>query len=202
MGERRVIAQLAAFIARNAVNLANGSKHLRLFHSIHAEVGLKVEVEIQHVLGVASLLDDKSENSLFNDTIPVQFRRRAHRCSQLNIFFFDYGRLHGSGGGGCIDQVRALLKHEADHMRQRGVIAQLTAFIARDVVDLANGREHFRLLYGIDAEVRLKVQIEIKHVLGITSLLDDKGQYTLFHRIGELVPGERGCSACLYGRDM
>src|SRR5579864_3419326 len=87
-------------------------------------------------------------------------------------------------------------------MRQRRVIAQLAAFIARDVVDLANGREHFRLLYGVDAEVRLKVQIEIKHVPGITSLLDDKGQHTLFHRIGELVLSGRGCSACLYGGDL
>src|SRR5579864_6492274 len=87
-------------------------------------------------------------------------------------------------------------------MGEGGVIAQLTAFIARDVVDLANGREHFRLLYSIDAEVRLKVQIEIKHILGITSLLDDKGQHTLFHRIGEPVLSGRGCSSCLYGRDL
>ena len=35
-------------------------------------------------------------------------------------------------------------------MRQRRIVAQLAVLFARDVVDLADGREHFRLLDGVD----------------------------------------------------
>src|SRR5437588_8127735 len=87
---------------------------------------------------------------------------------------FPYTTLFRSGGGGCIDQVRALLKHEADHMRQRGVIAQLTAFIARDVVDLANGREHFRLLYGIDRSEEHTSELQSHSDLVCRLLLEKK----------------------------
>ena len=68
-------------------------------------------------------------------------------------------------------------------MRQGGIVAQLAVLVARDVVDLADGREDFRLLDGVDAEIGFQIQIEIEHVLGIAGLLDHQGQDALLHRI-------------------
>ena len=87
MRESGIVAQLAAFIARNAVNLANGSEHLRLFHSIHAEVRLKVEVEIQHVLGVAGLFDDQGENALFDGVVLGLARSNLDTGGRPLLFF-------------------------------------------------------------------------------------------------------------------
>ena len=68
-------------------------------------------------------------------------------------------------------QVRALLKDEADDVRQCGIVAQLPVLIARNVVDLADGREHFGLFDGVDAEVSFEIEIQIQHVFRIAGLL-------------------------------
>ena len=66
---------------------------------------------------------------------------------------------------------RALLVHEPDHVRQGGEVAQLAVLIARNVVDLADRREHFRLFDGVDTEVGFEIQFQVQHVFGIASLL-------------------------------
>ncbi len=80
-------------------------------------------------------------------------------------------------------QVGPLLVHKADHVRQRGIVAQLAVLVARNVVDLANSGEHLRLLDGVDAEVGFEVEIEVEHVLRIAGLLDHQRQDAVLHRL-------------------
>ena len=68
-------------------------------------------------------------------------------------------------------QVRPILVHEPDHVRQGWIIAQFAVFITRDAVDLANRREQFRLFYGVDTEVGLEIEIQVQHVFRIAGLL-------------------------------
>ena len=58
MSERGIVAELAIFVARNVVDLADRGKHLRLLDSVDAEIGFEVQIEIEHVGRVAGLLDD------------------------------------------------------------------------------------------------------------------------------------------------
>ena len=69
-------------------------------------------------------------------------------------------------------------------MRQSWEIAQLAVFVARNVVDLADGGKHLCLLDRIDAQVRFQIQIQIEHVDRVTGLLGYQSEYSLFHRVG------------------
>ena len=53
-------------IAWNVVERADGGKHLRLFDGIDAEVGFQVQIEVQHVLGIAGLLHNEREYALLH----------------------------------------------------------------------------------------------------------------------------------------
>ena len=72
-------------------------------------------------------------------------------------------------------------------MRQRRVIAQLAVLVARNVVDLADGGEHFRLLDGVHAEVGFQIKIDIQHVFGIAGLLHHQVEDAFLHRIASAV---------------
>ena len=101
------------------------------------------------------------------------------------------------GGWRRARQVRPLLVHEPDDMRQRRIVAQLAVLVARDVVDLADGGEHLRLLDGVDAEVGFEIEVEIQHVLRIAGLLDHKRQNAFLHRIASAVRPDCGsCCGC------
>ena len=71
-------------------------------------------------------------------------------------------------------------------MRQGRIVAQLAVLVARNVVDLADGREHLRLLDGVDAEVGFEVEVQIQHVFRIAGLLDHQGQDAFLHGIAAL----------------
>ena len=55
---------------------------------------------------------------------------------------------------------------EPDDVRQRREIAQFQILVTRNVVRLADGGEHFRLLDGVDAEIGFEIQVQIQHVVG------------------------------------
>ena len=59
----REIAQLQVRVARDVVGLADGGEHLGLLDGVDAEIGFQVEIEIQHVLGIAGLLRDQVEHA-------------------------------------------------------------------------------------------------------------------------------------------
>ena len=61
-----IVAQLAVLVARNVVGRADGGEHFRLFHGVDAEVGFEIEIEIQHVDGIAGLLHYECEDAILH----------------------------------------------------------------------------------------------------------------------------------------
>ena len=58
------VAQLQVVVAGDAVGLAHGGEQLGLLDRVDAEVGFEIEVEVEHVLGVAGLLGHQGEHLL------------------------------------------------------------------------------------------------------------------------------------------
>ena len=86
-------------------------------------------------------------------------------------------------GRGNAGQIGPLLVHEPDDVRQRGIVAQLPVLVARDVVDLADGGEHLRLLHGVNAEIGFEIEVQVQHVLRIAGLFDHQSKNAFFHRV-------------------
>ena len=94
------------------------------------------------------------------------------------------GSLVGTADGTAgASQVGPFLIDEPDHMRQCGIVSQLAVLVARNVVDLADGREHLRLLDGIDAEIGFEIEIQVQHVFRIAGLLHDQRKNAFLHGI-------------------
>ena len=79
-GEGRVVAQLAVVVPRDAPLLAHGREELGLLDGIDAEVGLEVEVEGEHLRGVAGLLGDDGEDAGLDGVLRRSRGRR--RCGR------------------------------------------------------------------------------------------------------------------------
>ncbi|HXP46779.1 MAG TPA: hypothetical protein VN810_05845, partial [Terriglobales bacterium] len=74
------VTQLEILVTRNPVRGADGSKHLSLLDGVNAEIRFQVEIEVQHVLGIAGLLGHDLQHFLLDGV----FRGRlcaAGRCS-------------------------------------------------------------------------------------------------------------------------
>ena len=69
MGEGGEVAQPELVVAGDAVGLADGGEQLGLLDGVDAEVGLHVEVELEHVLGIAGLLGDHVKDGFFNGVL-------------------------------------------------------------------------------------------------------------------------------------
>ena len=115
---------------------------------------------------------------------------RCNRCALARSTSARNGWLRGCGhlnscrrGRLARRKIGTTLVHEPDYVSQRRIVAQLAVLIARDVVDLADGGEHFRLLDGVNAEIGFEIQIQVQHVSGIAGLLDCQVQNAFFHRI-------------------
>ena len=173
-----VVTQLAVLVAWDAVDLANGRKHLRLFHRIHPEICFEIEIQVQHVSRIASLLYRQSQNALFHVTVGAAGRNCSRCWCRDSDFFLGLGCRYGRGRAG---QIGTLLIHEADDMRQGWVVTQLAVLVAWNAVDLANGRKHLRLFHRIHPEVCFEVEIQVQHVSRIASLLHRQSQNALFH---------------------
>ncbi len=176
MRQRGIVAQLAVLVARNVIGRADGREHFRLFHGVDAEVGFEIEIQVQHVFRIAGLLYHQRENAFLDGIASGDLRRcrrgrrflSDHRACRRGGFDFFLRCRRGRG------QVRPLLIHETDHVRQRGIVAQLAVLVARNVIRRADGREHFRLFHGVDAEVGFEIEIQIQHVFRIAGLLYDQ----------------------------
>ena len=72
VGQRRVVAQLQRVVALDPVGLADRGEHLGLLDRVDPEVGLEVEVQVEHLGRVAGLLGDDREH-------PLPRRRRRAR---------------------------------------------------------------------------------------------------------------------------
>ena len=88
MFQRREIAQLEVRVARNVVNLANSCEQLRLLNCVYPEVRFHVQVQVEHVLGVAGLFDYQCQDA-FLYRIAFHFWRRG-RCWLRDRSFHRY----------------------------------------------------------------------------------------------------------------
>lgn len=57
MGKGGILAELAIFVTRNAVDFADGGEHLGLLDRVDAKIGFEVKIEVEHVGGVAGFLN-------------------------------------------------------------------------------------------------------------------------------------------------
>ena len=82
MGQRRVIAQFDLIVTSNAVGFADRRHDLRLLHRIDAEIGFEIEVQIEHVDGIAGLLGYQRQDSVFHGLVrPRRFGLRDRRST-------------------------------------------------------------------------------------------------------------------------
>ena len=168
VGEGRVVAQLERLVARDAPGLADGREGLGLLHGVDAEVGLEVEVEVEHVGRVARLLGHDREHPLADRGLVRAGRRRSEG---------GLGRRRRRALG-----PRQALLHEADGVGEGRIVAQLERLVARDAPGLADGREGLGLLHGVDAEVGLEVEVEVEHVGRVARLLGHDREHPLADR--------------------
>ena len=118
--QRREVAQLERVLARDVVGLAHGGEGLGLLHGVDAEVGLEVEVEVEHVRRVAGLLGDDGEHARrLTSSVAAAKRARRRRRGRGHR----HGRRRGRRGG-CLG-VPVCSLDPADDVRQRREVAQL-----------------------------------------------------------------------------
>ncbi len=156
---------------RNVEFFLDGGEGFRLFDRIDAQVRFQIQVEVEHILRIPCLFGDEGDDLAghisHGRSRPFSgFRhcdwRRLGRCY--------YGRFNGGAG-----QIGAHGFDEADHFFQSVVIAQGQIVACRDVKFFLDGGEGFRLLDGIDAQIRFHVQIEVEHILRIARLFGNQG---------------------------
>ena len=209
--EGREVAELEALLALDAVGLAHRGEGLGLLHGVDTEVGLEVEVHLEHVRRVAGLLGDDLEDLLDHDGVTEDDAgggARGPRGRPRDERGRHRGR-HASRSGGAVTersgavgdrrvlgrQVRTVVVDELHHVLQRREVAELQVLLALDPVLLPNRGEGLGLLHGVHPEVRLEVQLEVEHVGGIAGLLGHDGQAALHDGIG----GRRESGRCLGG---
>ena len=162
----REVAQLELRVARNAPRLAHRRERLGLLDGVDAQIRFEVEIEIEHLGRIAGLLREDGEH--FRRDVVDRCGRRLHRL-----------RLRSFGRRGA--QLRLPRVDEADHVPQRGEVAQLELRVALDAVRLAHGRERLGLLDGVDPEIRLEVEVQVEHLGRIPGLLRDDREHLLRH---------------------
>ena len=64
LGQGVIVAQLDVIAARDVIGLADGGKDLGLLDGVDAQVGLEVEVEVEHIGRVAGLFADQGQDAL------------------------------------------------------------------------------------------------------------------------------------------
>ncbi len=90
MLQARVVAQLELVVAHDAVGLSHGGEELGLLHGVDTEVSFEIEIEVEHVLGVAGLLGHECEHPLADLVLGDSARRgRRDRDSHSRHSGFD-----------------------------------------------------------------------------------------------------------------
>src|ERR1700756_2123482 len=109
---------------------------------------------------------------------------RGHRWYRLSfVTLLDFWSWVRDWRGLVGTKVRPLFVHEPDHMGERRKVAQLDFVVTGDAVCFTDRSHHFRLLYGIDPQIRFKIEIQIEHVHRIASLLSNQRQDSFLYRI-------------------
>ena len=222
-GEGREVAKLQVLLALDAVGLAHRGEHLGLLHRVDTEVGLEVEVHLEHVRRIAGLVGHDGQDPL-HDVIPrspgragrrgmrrgsgqVRWRRfgkaLGKACGRVFRTAFQGGSTwrakdRGERGRSCgrFCARRSVVVHELHHVLERREVAELQVLLALDAVGLAHRGEHLGLLHGVDAEVGLEVEVHLQHVRRIAGLLGHDVEDPLHDVIPRQPPAGRGDEEC------
>ena len=62
--QRRIVTEVDTFLNRNGERLTNGGKGFGLLDRVDAEIRFQIQVEVQHVLGIAGLLGHDTQDLL------------------------------------------------------------------------------------------------------------------------------------------
>ena len=100
VGEGGVVAELELVVAFDAEAFADEGEHLGLLDGVDAEVGFEVEVEVQHVGGVAGLVGHHRQHL----GLHIQVRRRRRRLGSATA---GSGSARPSVGCGAAARARA-----------------------------------------------------------------------------------------------
>ena len=170
--QRRVIAQAQVVLARDVEGAANGLEGLGLLDGVNAQVSLQVEIEVEHLDGIARLTRHDLEN-LVGDRIGDGRQTTDHgRSLDRGV-----GRRLWSIVCRLLRQIWPAFAHEADDRAECWVVAQLQVVAARDVEGGTDRLEGLGLLDGVDAQVGLHVEIEVEHLHRIAGLGGHDGQH-------------------------
>ena len=156
------VAQLEVVLAGDVVGLAHGGEGLGLLDGVDAEVGLEVEVHLEHVGGIAGLLGDDLEH-LLRDGVARQPGPRPALLLRRAV----------GAGVACAARSGRRSSTNCTTWFRVGKSRSLRSSSLRDVVGLAHGGEGLGLLDGVDAEIGLEVEVHLEHVGGIAGLLGD-----------------------------
>ena len=154
-------------------------EHLRLLDGVDAEVRFEIQIQIQHVLGIAGLLGHDLQHSLFDRVVRW---RRSGSGDRRRGAGADTAAAVGAGGAAPARSGRLSYTNRMTCAKV-GKSRSLRFVIARNVVGLANAGEHLRLLDRVDAEIRFEIQIQIQHVRRIAGLFRQPRPETILHRI-------------------
>ncbi len=191
-----VVLELQPLFLREAVVFAQFAEQFGLLDGIDAEVGLEVEVRLEHVLGVAGLLGEEVEQSV-QDLLAVRVagdctRGRLGRCRHGARRGFRFRRRRRGRRfrfrarcpfrcrrrrGGRAARETAL--DVFDDAVNRRVVLELQSFLLWKAVVFAQLTEQFGLLDRVDAEVGLQVEVRLQHVLRVPGLLGKQVEQTL-----------------------
>ncbi len=166
MLQRREIAQLKVLIALDVVNPADGRHQLRLLNRINPEVRFQIQLQVQHVFGIAGLLDHQCQDGFLHRIVHDRFDDDSRDRCRSRSHAFGFALLLLRRFGLRFRQVGTLAIDEADDMLQRREIPQLEILIALDVVDPTDGRHQLRLFDRINPEVGLEIQSRSSMSLG------------------------------------
>ena len=170
--QRRIVAQLHVVAAGDVEGLPDGQEGFGLLDGVNAQVGLHVQVKVEHFLWIAGLLGDDLEDFAGHGIDGGDDERRltdyGRRC-RLRIAC----RRLGPVVRGRLPQIGPIGTHKTDDRIQCWVVAQLHVVAAGDVEGLADGQEGLGLLDGVNAQVGLHVEVKVEHVLRVAGLLGD-----------------------------
>ena len=181
---RRIVLKLDAFLSGNLILFAHDGEQFGLFDRINAQVGFHIQVQIQHVFGVAGLFGHNRQN-IFGYVAFVQARQgRFRRSRRSGNRSRSRGRRYGRGGrsrrglgrrGGTRFTTRigdSILNNGANGR----IVFKLDAFLTRNLILFAHNGEEFRLFDRINAQVGFHVQVQIQHIFGIAGLFGHNRQ--------------------------
>ena len=97
MGEGGVVAELELVVAFDAEAFADEGEDLGLFDGVDAEVGFEVEVEVEHVGGVAGLVGHHGQDL----GLDVQVAGAAAGSGSATGWPGGSGSISGAGGRGA-----------------------------------------------------------------------------------------------------